>query len=186
MANNWPKDEELEAAGWIKRSRRDRRILSAPRPRQYYWVDFPRDAYAPEFVGEHPGVVVRGGTALHSTCIVVPVTSKPQAEARYVHKLSENPNPAGKRDGIEAFAVCDHLYTVNVCRLRPILSLKGGPIYPRVLEEDFEAIKGLVTKALFPPGPANPQPTAKYEEEKPAETEPKAMGNRRKILTLPK
>jgi hypothetical protein len=48
----WPTDSELKDAGWVKISRRERKILSRPRARQYYWVDFPHDAYAPEFVGE--------------------------------------------------------------------------------------------------------------------------------------
>jgi uncharacterized protein YifN (PemK superfamily) len=150
---HWPNDEEIEADGWVRISRRARRIDSSPRARQYFWVDFPHDAFAPEFVGEHPGVVLRSGKITHGTCIIVPVTSKPQIEERYVHKLSVNPNPKGQRDGVEAYAVCDHLYTVNICRLRPILSLRGHPIYPRVAEEDFTRIGELVRMALFPAQP---------------------------------
>jgi uncharacterized protein YifN (PemK superfamily) len=156
--NNWPSDEEIEKAGWVRLSRRERLIQSRARAGQYYWVDFPHDAYAPEFVGEHPGVVIRGGNALHSTSIIVPITSKPQAEARYVHKLSKNPSPKGQRDRIDVFAICDHLYTVNVCRLRPLFDLRGGKIYPYVADVDFKAIRDLVQKALFPPGPAVMQP----------------------------
>lgn len=50
----FPSDEELLNAGWVRTSRRDRLILSVPCVGEVYWVDFPRDAYAPEFEGEHP------------------------------------------------------------------------------------------------------------------------------------
>lgn len=153
----FPSDEELVQAGWVRISRRERRIQSSTRARQYYWVDFPHDAYAPEFVGEHPGVVIRGGQSLHATSIVVPVTSQPQKDERYVHKLLQNPNPVGHRDGIGAYVICNHLYTVNICRLRPILDPKGRPIYPRVEQADFEGICELIRKALFPPGPKAPE-----------------------------
>lgn len=178
----WPTDPELEAAGWIKISRRERRILSAPRVGQYYWVDFPHDSYAPEFVGEHPGVVIRGGRSLHATCIIAPVTSKPQQDERYVRKLSQNPNPAGQQNRIDAYVICDHLYTVNICRLRPILDLRGKPIYPRVDREDFEAICGLVRLALFPPGPRGLD--AAQTVEKSAETAVSAGKSGRPILSL--
>jgi len=181
----WPTDEELAAAGWVKISRRERRILSAPRVREYYWVDFPHDAYAPEFVGEHPGIVIRAGKLLHATCIIVPVTSKAQAEARYVHKLARNPNPAGHRDGVEAFVICDHLYTVNTCRLRPVFSLKGGHLYPKVEPADFEAICRLVQLALFPPGPkVPPEVPQALEPEKSGENRAKIGKGGRAILGL--
>jgi uncharacterized protein YifN (PemK superfamily) len=178
---DWPRDEELEKAGWVKISRRERRILSAPRVRQYYWIDFPHDAYAPEFVGEHPGIVIRGG-ALHDTCIIVPVTSKPQPDMKYVHKLSKNPNPVGHSRGVDAHVICSHLYTVNICRLRPVLDTKGNHMYPRIDQLDFEAICGLVRLALFPPGPVVPEPA--QAAEKPAEKQAKAGKAGRPILGL--
>jgi uncharacterized protein YifN (PemK superfamily) len=87
---------------------------------------------------------------LHATCIIAPVTSKPQQDERYVHRLSRNPNPAGLKNGIDAYVICDHLYTVNICRLRPILDVKGKAVFPRVEQEDFEAICGLIRNALLP------------------------------------
>jgi uncharacterized protein YifN (PemK superfamily) len=149
----WPSDAEIVADGWVRISRRERLIQSSARASQYFWIDFPRDAYTPEFVGEHPGVVIRGGKALNDTCIVVPVTSDPNGIGRYTHQLSWNPNPKGQRDGIIAYAICNHLYTVNVCRLRPIESVYGNPIYPRVLPVDFAKIQELLTLALFPTQP---------------------------------
>src|SRR3546814_9470875 len=39
-----------------------------------YWVDFPHDAYVPEFVNEHPGIIIRAANSLSDTCIILPVT----------------------------------------------------------------------------------------------------------------
>ncbi len=135
-----PDDESLHRAGWVRISRRSRRILSRPRVGQAYWVDFPHDAYEPEFVDEHPGVVVRAARSLYDTCIVVPLTTRPQGEERHVHRLTVNPNPLSSAKGVVSFAICDHLYTVNICRLRPILNKRGQPIYPRVPADDLQAI----------------------------------------------
>jgi uncharacterized protein YifN (PemK superfamily) len=143
-----PDDAVLEAAGWVRRSRRDRLIQSTPRIGQCFWVDFPHDAYAPEFVDEHPCVVVRAARRLHDTCIIVPLTSRPQAAEKHVHKLSKNPNPVGHSQEIVAFAICDHLYTVNLARLRPIKDKTGRPIYPKVEDGDLAAIFGAIRAVL--------------------------------------
>lgn len=193
MAEDFPTDEELAKAGWFRLSRRERRINSAPRRGQFFWVDFPHDAYEPEFIGEHPGVVLRGGNLLHGTCIVVPVTSREPAIRRYVHKFGTNPNPQGEKSGIEAFAICDHLYTVNVCRLRPVLDLKGQPVFGKVSPEDLFEIERLVVLALFPPGPGGGSRVTLAAEvsapQKEADVAASPETNRlsaRKILGLPK
>ena len=92
----FPSDADLLAAGWIKASRRHRRINSRPRVGQVYWIDFPHDVYPPEFMGEHPGIIIRAAQNLHGTCIIVPVTSKLQNDASHTHTLSVNPIPSVK------------------------------------------------------------------------------------------
>src|SRR3546814_10885622 len=84
-----------------------------------YWVDFPHDAYVPEFVNEHPGIIIRAANSLSDTCIILPVTSAQQKAGTHFHQLSKNPNPKGQAEGRIAYVVCDHLYTVNINRLRP-------------------------------------------------------------------
>ncbi|HEY8288374.1 MAG TPA: type II toxin-antitoxin system PemK/MazF family toxin [Acetobacteraceae bacterium] len=157
--DTWPSDDAIIAAGWVRRSRRDRLIISRPRVGQYFWVDFPHDAYAPEFVGEHPGIVVRAARDLHDTCIIVPLTSRPQGGARHAHRLARNPNPRGHGEGITAWAVCDHLYTVHLARLRPIHDRYGRPAYPTADHADllaiFSAIRGALHR-VFEPGPQMP------------------------------
>jgi len=138
-------DELCTQYGLVKPSRRERLINATPRVSQYFWVDFPHDAYSPEFVGEHPGVVVRAARHLTDTCIIVPVTSTPQAEAKHIHRLQKNPNP--NYPDRPVWAVCNHLYTIHTARLRPI-KLRHRPQYVRVAAADMEAIYCCIRHAL--------------------------------------
>ena len=122
--------------------------MSRPRVGQMYWVDFPHDAYAPEFVNEHPGIVIRAANSLHDTCIILPVTSAQQKAGTHFHQLSKNPNPKGHAEGRIAYVVCDHLYTVHINRLRAVLSLKNYPVFPKVEPHDMAAIFAIVQNVL--------------------------------------
>ena len=159
----FPSDTELEAAGWVRRRSCDLKIGSTPRVSQYFWVDLPPDAFAPEFVGMHPGIVVRAARRLHDTCIIVPLTSSPQEDAKHKHQLSKNPNPKGHTDGILPWAVCDHLYTVHISRLHPLKDRYGNIIYPKADPADIQVIFAAIRAALhhvFPPPSAAPAPHA--------------------------
>ncbi|WP_395612763.1 type II toxin-antitoxin system PemK/MazF family toxin [Allosphingosinicella sp.] len=157
VGHPFPQHHEIVAAGYVPISRRERRIISRPRVGQMYWIDFPHDAYAPEFVNEHPGIVIRAAKSLHDTCIILPVTSSEQKAGTHFHELSTNPNPKGEADGITAYVVCDHIYTVNINRLRPLV-WEGKAIYPRVEQHDMDAIFGVLKQVLAgafaPPPPA--------------------------------
>lgn len=149
VGHPFPTHEEIVRAGYVPLSRRAGRLQSRPRVGQMYWVDFPHDAYAPEFEREHPGIVVRAAKKLQNdTCVVVPVTKSPQKMGTHFHTLSRNPNPKGHKDGIIAHAVCDHLYTVNTNRLRPLVNSTGKPIFPTVEPDDMEAIFMVMEKVL--------------------------------------
>lgn len=145
-------DTDLDALcarhGLIKPSRRELRINSAPRVGQYFWVDFPHDAYAPEFVGEHPGIVVRAARHLKDTCVIVPVTSSPQDEAKHIHSLKKNPNPNPIYRDREVWAVCSHLYTIHNARLRPVTDTYRRPVFPRVDKDDMAGIYACVRHAF--------------------------------------
>jgi len=129
---------QCAAIGWVRPSRRACSFNSTPRVGQYFWVDFPHDAYSPEFVGEHPGIVVRAARTLVDTCIIVPVTSTPQPEQKHNRKLSKNPNP--RTPHTDAWAICDHVYTVHRARLRPCTAQFGNHVFPKVDQGDLEAI----------------------------------------------
>lgn len=143
----FPHHHEIVKAGYVPISRRERRILSRPRIGQMYWIDFPHDAYAPEFVNEHPGIVIRAANSLHDTCIILPVTSAQQKAGTHFHQLSKNPNPKGQAEGRTAYVVCDHLYTVNTNRLRPLVH-NGKAIFPKVEPHDLAATFAIVQKVL--------------------------------------
>jgi uncharacterized protein YifN (PemK superfamily) len=157
----------------VKSSRRDRLIASTPRVGQYFWVDFPHDAYKPEFTGEHPGIVIRAARHLEDACIIVPVTSSPWDNAKHMHRLTRNPNPRGHAEGVVAWAVCDHLYTVHAARLRPVTDLRRRPIYPKVAPDDLQAVFAAIRKALH------------HVFETPPEGEPVAAASRPGTQTLP-
>lgn len=145
----FPTHEEIVQAGYVPLSRRAGRLTSRPRVSQMYWVDFPHDAYAPEFEREHPGIIVRAANRLQNdTCIVLPVTSASQKAGTHFHQLAENPNPKGRDKGIIAYVVCDHLYTVNTNRLRPLVSARGRPVFPKVGSDDMNAIFQILEKVL--------------------------------------
>ncbi|WP_298922400.1 type II toxin-antitoxin system PemK/MazF family toxin [uncultured Roseobacter sp.] len=144
----FPTHEEIVSAGYVPLSRRTGRLTSRPRVSQMYWVDFHHDAYSPEFEREHPGIIIRAAQKLHhDTCIVLPVTSAAQKAGTHFHTLSWNPNTDGRKKGITAHVVCDHLYTVNTNRLRPLI-WQGKPYFPRAYPEDMTAIFGILEKVL--------------------------------------
>ena len=160
----FPPDEEMALAGWVRISRRQRLILSRPRFQQVYWVDFPHDAYAPEFVGEHPGIVIRSAGNLNEPCVVVPLTSRDQGARPHTYKLTRNPNPRSNGD---SWAVCDHLYTISLCRLRPFLDRFKQNAYPKVSDVDMREISKRVVGSLgslhacaAASPPASPEPSA--------------------------
>lgn len=167
LGHPFPTHAEIVQAGYVPISRRERRIVSRPRVGQMYWIDFPHDAYAPEFVNEHPGIVIRASSSLHDTCIILPVTSAQQKAGTHFHELAKNPNPKGHAEGRTAYVVCDHLYTVNINRLRPLLSHKGTPVFPKVevsdLQAIFEVIRTVLSTAFAPAPSVNSQQPALAE-----------------------
>jgi uncharacterized protein YifN (PemK superfamily) len=44
--------------------------------------------------------------------------------------------------------VCDHLYTVHINRLRPIIAKHNRPIFPKVSALDLDVIRSKIQTAL--------------------------------------
>ena len=139
-------EEQCSSIGWVRPSRRIRLISSTPRVGQYFWIDFPHDAYAPEFCGEHPGIVVRAAQNMSDTCIIVPVTSTTPRDYKHVHTLSRNPNPLTPKTA--AWVVCNHLYTVNISRVRPCKAKYGNNVFPSVDDTDLKAIFSMIRASM--------------------------------------
>lgn len=105
-----------------------------------YWVEFHNENIPPEFKGEHPGLVVRAAKNLTDTCVVLPITSASQRIGTHFHELSKNPNPRGAKDSVTSYVICDHMYTVHIMRMRPLLSITGLPIFPKIGDDEFDEI----------------------------------------------
>lgn len=131
------------------------RIRQRARFGQVFWCDFPADAPPEEFHAEHPAVVVKSANDLKDTCIVVPMTSLPNAVSPVIHKLRRNYNPA--RPDLDAWAVCNHLYTVSQSRLRPFQH-KGQQVTPKMQDDDLDDVLACIRRAL--PQICSPRPAA--------------------------
>jgi uncharacterized protein YifN (PemK superfamily) len=89
-------------------------LASAPKIRAVYWCRFWRDALRPEFYKNRPVVIVSRDNRLDGPALVVPLTTKPQGNNKWAHKLTENPNP--RKPGIDSWAICNHIYAVSCLR----------------------------------------------------------------------
>jgi uncharacterized protein YifN (PemK superfamily) len=137
-------EQKALAAGWIQRTKRQHTLRSTPRVGQVFWVDFPSDSYAPEFEKEHPGIIIRAPQSMSGTCIVVPMTHRSAENNPHAHKLIKNPN---SNDFEDAWAICDHLYTVSLGRLRRF-EYRGFPRDLWIDEQDKQEIFTKIQRVL--------------------------------------
>lgn len=137
-------EKQALAKGWIQRTNRQHSLRSTPRVGQVFWVDFPADAYAPEFEKEHPGIVIRAPQSMSDTCIVVPMTHRSAENNPHAHKLIRNPN---SNDSEDAWAICDHLYTVSLGRLRRF-EYRGFPKDLWIGDQDKQEIFTKIQRVL--------------------------------------
>lgn len=114
------------------------RLKSAPRVRQLYWCDFPKDAQLPEFWKRRPVIVLSMNATLYGTVTVVPCSTQAQPDPKLAFPLRTT------IDGRAAWAICDKPTTVAVSRLVPD---KGG--IARMPVDEFHAMLALVL-ALLP------------------------------------
>jgi mRNA interferase MazF len=131
-------------------------LRSAPKIRACYWCDFWYDALRPEFYKKRPVVVISYDNRLDGPIMVVPLTRKAQSGNKWAYKLSENPNP--RKQGVDSWAVCNHIYTVSCARLE---QMQGTA--PRMKQSDFDEVVKLLLKAL-------PVPKALPDAGRPATT----------------
>jgi len=130
----------------IKPPRVAARIKAAPKIRQAYWCDFPRDAQLPEMWKTRPVLVLSYKNTLFGPCLVAPFSTDPQIGNPWALPASIS------FDGRKTWVVCNHLYTVAPSRLS---TFPGGKI-PRFGEEEFTRILALVLQWM----PRLPVPVA--------------------------
>lgn len=107
-------------------------VIHAPRIRELYWCNFPKDAQLPEFWKVRPVVVVSYRQKLYDAVTVIPCSTQAQT-SKFAFPLRTT------IDGRAAWAICDKLTTVAVSRLVPD---RGGIV--RMDEAEFNEILDLV------------------------------------------
>jgi len=118
------------------------RLKSAPKIRQFYWCDFPKDAQLPEFWKRRPVVILSKNATLHGAVTVIPCSTQTRQNPRFAFPLRTT------IDGRAAWAICDKLTTVAVSRLLPT----QGVIVRMPADEFHEMLK--VVLDILPKLPA--------------------------------
>jgi mRNA interferase MazF len=118
-------------------------LKSAPRVRQLYWCEFPKDAHLPEFWKTRPVLVISFRNALYGAVTVVPCTTQAQPDNKWAVKLS-----VSIEDDTASWAMCDKPTTVAVSRLKN----HRGDI-KRLTEDEFNPVLAKVL-AWLPKPPA--------------------------------
>ncbi|MDR6667068.1 type II toxin-antitoxin system PemK/MazF family toxin [Rhizobium sp. 1399] len=88
-------------------------LAKAPRIKEIFWCQFPKDAELPEFWKVRPVVVLSRKVDLNGTVFVVPCTSRDQNGSNDAVELSAT------IAGPKTWAICDKPVSVAVSRLRP-------------------------------------------------------------------
>jgi mRNA interferase MazF len=101
--------EALEAPPKVKP-----RLTAAPKIRQLYWCDFPKDAHLPEFWKCRAVLVISHRNTLHGTATVIPCSSLDQTGNKWAFKQTTTIDGRGN-----SWAICDKITTVAVSRLSP-------------------------------------------------------------------
>lgn len=122
-----------------KPPRLEPRIKAAPKIRQLYWCDFPKDAQLPEFWKTRAVLVMSFRNTLHGTITVLPCSGQDQPNNKWAYKLKTT------IDGKPSWAICDKPVSFAVSRLSPG---KGGIV--RVPEPEFNEALALMLKWLTP------------------------------------
>ena len=112
-------------------------ITGAPKIRQLFWCDFPKDAQLPELWKRRPAIIVSFKNTLSGAVTVIPCSSQDQGTNPWAFKLTTTIDPKA------SWAICDKPTTLAVSRLSP----QKGPI-PRLPEDEFNAVLALMFKWL--------------------------------------
>lgn len=118
-------------------SRVSPRLKSAPKIRQMYWCDFPKDAQLPEFWKRRPVIVLSKTATLYGAVTVIACSTQAQQNPRLAYPLRTT------IDGRAAWAICDKPCTVAVSRLVP-----GQGAIVRMPQDEFHEMLKLVLDLL--------------------------------------
>ena len=108
-------------------------IKAAPKVRQMFWCDLPKDAQLPELWKRRPVVIVSFRNTLSGAVTAIPCSTSEQSGNPWALQL------ATMIDGAVSWAICDKPMTVAVSRLFPV---RSG--IPRLPEAEFNQILALL------------------------------------------
>ena len=114
------------------------KLKAAPKIRQLYWCDLPKDAQLPELWKLRPVIVLSMNAKLFGAVTVVACSTAAQTDPKTAFPLRTT------IDGRAAWAICDKPMTVAVSRLAPDKS--NGIV--RIPEDEFNEMLTLVLANL--------------------------------------
>ena len=88
------------------------RLKAAPKIRQLYWCDFPKDAQLPEFWKCRSCVILSRSSTLYGAVSVLPCTSQAQPGNKWAYKL-----PLTIDGRADSWTICNYPTTLAVSRL---------------------------------------------------------------------
>lgn len=113
------------------------RLRSAPKIRELFWCDFPKDAHSPEFWKRRPVIVLSKTSTLYGSVVVVPCSTQAQTDKHKAYPLRTT------IDGSTAWAICDKPSTMAVSRLVP----SHGRVV-RLPQDEFDEMLRMVLDLL--------------------------------------
>ncbi len=113
------------------------RINFAPRTRQIYWCDFPKDAQLPEFWKRRPVLIISRTSFLSGHFSALPITTVEQVKNKWAYEII---SPFGAKP---SWVICNHILTMACSRLHP-----HENAIPRLKEPDFRAVIELMSGTL--------------------------------------
>jgi len=117
------------------------RIKAAPKIRQLYWCDFPKDAQLPEFWKCRSCLILSKNATLHGAVTILPCTSQPQPGNKWAYKQTTTID--GRAD---SWVICNYPTTLAVSRLS--IDRSGTKFVP---EKEFNLILALLHHYLPQP-----------------------------------
>ena len=126
--------------------RKDVRIKSAPKIREFFWCDFWMDAHLPEMWKTRPVLILSYNNRLFGTCTAIPTSTDPDnANDKWAFEL-----PIELEPGRKSWAICNQPVSVAISRLSAFKKT------PRLSEVQFNPILAVVLRWL-PRVPPEPQ-----------------------------
>jgi len=118
-------------------------LKSAPKIREFFWCDFPRDAQLPELWKRRPVIILSKNAILSGAVTVIPCSTQAEQDPRFAFPLRTT------IDGRAAWAICDKPTTFAVSRLLPA----QGTVHRMPVDEFHEMLR--IVLGLLPKLPAD-------------------------------